>query len=249
MKILSLGWGVQSFTLAAMVALGKLEPVDYAVHADTSYESSLTGAFAEKWTGWLEDHGVKVITLRQDNPIVVGNNGCMIPAYTEFGQSHRQCTKAWKVMPVRRFLSSELKANGLTKKPESVEMWIGISLDEFCRARTSDVKYIKQRYPLLELGMTRNDCKKFLLDNGLEVPTKSSCIFCPFHSKKDWQFIKSIETDFQKAVEVDRLIRNVPNRPTLWVHNSLTPLENVDLRTPEEQGQMHLSESCSECWL
>jgi hypothetical protein len=27
MKILSLGWGVQSFTLAAMVALGELPPI------------------------------------------------------------------------------------------------------------------------------------------------------------------------------------------------------------------------------
>ena len=33
MKIISLGWGVQSFTLAAMVALGELEPVDFAIHA------------------------------------------------------------------------------------------------------------------------------------------------------------------------------------------------------------------------
>ena len=31
MKVISLGWGVQSFTLAAMVALGELEPVDYAI--------------------------------------------------------------------------------------------------------------------------------------------------------------------------------------------------------------------------
>ena len=50
MKVISLGWGVQSFTLAAMVALGELEPVDYAIHADTTHESILTYRFAEKWT-------------------------------------------------------------------------------------------------------------------------------------------------------------------------------------------------------
>ena len=32
MKVISLGWGVQSFTLAAMVALKELPPVDYAVY-------------------------------------------------------------------------------------------------------------------------------------------------------------------------------------------------------------------------
>jgi hypothetical protein len=38
MRVLSLGWGVQSFTLAAMSALGDLPLLDYAVHADTGYE-------------------------------------------------------------------------------------------------------------------------------------------------------------------------------------------------------------------
>ena len=34
-RILSMGWGVQTWALAAMVALGDLPPVDYVVHADT----------------------------------------------------------------------------------------------------------------------------------------------------------------------------------------------------------------------
>ena len=34
LKILSLGWGVQSWTLAAMAALGEIPMPDYAVHAD-----------------------------------------------------------------------------------------------------------------------------------------------------------------------------------------------------------------------
>ena len=54
MKILSLGWGVQSFTLAAMAALGEIEPVDFAIHADTRHEFSGTYEFAKTWTPWLE---------------------------------------------------------------------------------------------------------------------------------------------------------------------------------------------------
>ena len=37
LKILSLGWGVQSWTLAAMAALGEIPMPDYAVHADTTH--------------------------------------------------------------------------------------------------------------------------------------------------------------------------------------------------------------------
>ena len=32
MRVISLGWGVQSFTLAAMAALGDIPPVDAAIH-------------------------------------------------------------------------------------------------------------------------------------------------------------------------------------------------------------------------
>lgn len=50
MIAISLGWGVQSFTLAAMSALGELPAVDVAIHADTTHEASGTYAFAARWT-------------------------------------------------------------------------------------------------------------------------------------------------------------------------------------------------------
>ena len=64
---LSLGWGVQSFTLAAMAALGELQGLDVAVHADTTHEGARTYEFAERWTPWLGEHGVTVVTVRSDN--------------------------------------------------------------------------------------------------------------------------------------------------------------------------------------
>ena len=47
-KAISLGWGVQSFTMAAMVALEELEPIDFAIHADTTHERVGTYQFAER---------------------------------------------------------------------------------------------------------------------------------------------------------------------------------------------------------
>ena len=53
MKILSLGWGVQSFTLAAMSALGEIEHLDFAIHADTLHERQKTYEFAKLMKDWL----------------------------------------------------------------------------------------------------------------------------------------------------------------------------------------------------
>jgi hypothetical protein len=88
MKVISLGWGVQSFTLAAMVALSELDPVDAAIHADTTHERSATYEFAKRWTPWLEERGVKVVTVQ--NPtggffeVVKKIGQTHIPAYTKF---------------------------------------------------------------------------------------------------------------------------------------------------------------------
>ena len=81
MRILSLGWGVQSFTLAAMAALGEIEPVDAAIHADTTHERSGTYKFAKAWTPWLEERGVKVATVEANSTEQVWQ-GKMIPAFT-----------------------------------------------------------------------------------------------------------------------------------------------------------------------
>ena len=63
-RYLSLGWGVQSFTLAAMMALEALTRVDIVIHADTAHESELTYRFAQKWTPWLGEHGITVVTVQ-----------------------------------------------------------------------------------------------------------------------------------------------------------------------------------------
>lgn len=251
MKVLSLGWGVQSFTIAAMVALGELEPIDTAIHADTTHESKLTYEFAKRWTGWLEEHGVKIITVsppeeRSDPCYHVNTHSLFLPAFTyngkTNGQLRRQCTSEWKVLPMRRWMSKNInkKTQGIIKQ------WLGISLDEFQRMRDSDVKYITNRYPLIERKMTRKDCVIWLMEHDLEVPPKSACTFCPYHNTAEWRRIKNTPEDWKEAVSVDMAIRKARPPYDLFVHPSRKPLEEVDFRTMEEKGQLSLWDSeCS----
>lgn len=50
LTVASLGWGVQSWVLVAMSALGELPKVDFAIHSDTTWERSATYDFAQQWT-------------------------------------------------------------------------------------------------------------------------------------------------------------------------------------------------------
>lgn len=239
MKALSLGWGVQSFTLAAMSALGELERVDVAIHADTVHERQATYEFAEKWTPWLEEHGVRVEIIRAKSTPVVNNwGGLMIPAYTITdkgnGQFSRQCTENWKRAPLRRWLQAN--RNGMP-----VELWLGISMDEFIRMKDSDRKYITNRFPLIEKNMTRKNCEAWLLEHELEIPVKSSCVFCPYHRMKGWQDMShNDDGDWDDAVRIDEMIRKSKPPWDVFVHASRKPLAEVDLRTPQEKGQLEL---------
>lgn len=255
MRVISLGWGVQSFTLAAMVALGELEPIDAAIHSDTGYESQLTYEFAERWTPWLEDHGVKVVTVHATDGTLretfseskTGGLFLCIPAFikNQDGTSSitaRQCTTKWKIVPMRRW--EQKNRNG-----QPIEQWIGISLDEVERMRLSDVKYITHRWPLIEKRMTRLACINWLEKNGLEVPPKSACVFCPFHNIASWRRTKAVPKDWARAIELDEFIRFYNPPFEHYLTNRLVPLAELDLSTPEENGQMNFFDCSGTCWL
>jgi hypothetical protein len=289
LRIISLGWGVQSFALAAMSALGELPPVDAAIHADTTHERSETYAFAKRWTPWLEARGVQVVTVsdRKAASALFGKSGqTHLPAFTlktgmvqegdwiwaengeEFwepsgrivqkmkqGQLRRSCTQRWKIAPQRRWISAELKRRELPKSPGSVDQWFGITKDEWSRMRDSDVRYVRNVYPFMDLDppMTRHDVMRWLQDNGLEIPVKSACVFCPYHNLAAWREIKTGSNgDWSKAVEVDTLIRHKRPGYQCFVHPACIPLDQVDLRNEQDHGQLELwpEEECTgNCFL
>lgn len=245
MIAISLGWGVQSWTLAALSALGELPRVDVAIHADTTHERSSTYAFAAEWTPWLEQRGVRVVTVQDTRPLpVMDGTWTPLPAYTRAngsdGAIRRQCTNHWKIVPIRRYLQAH-------RAGQPVELWMGISTDEWTRAKDADVKYITHRYPLLELGMSRADCLRWLEAHALPSPGKSSCTFCPFQAMRSWRDLKrGGGPDWAEAVAVDAAIRDVRPPGQLFVHPARVPLPDA-VTIPEDygmsQGEFNLADA------
>jgi hypothetical protein len=246
LRVLSLGWGVQSWALAAMAALGEIEPVDFAIHSDTTHEASGTYTHAEKWTPWLEERGVKVVTVRPKSAGLVDRfGGVMIPAYTTSadgtaGQIRRQCTNHWKIGPIRRYLRTVLPAH---PRAGAVNLLTGISWDEALRMKDSNVQYIQHDYPLVEKRIRRSDCILWLERNGLEVPPKSSCVFCPYHNANAWKELKRHGgSDWENAVIADAEVRGSRGKGIgmeLFVHPYRQPLAEA-VSIPEDVGAKQL---------
>jgi len=254
LTVLSLGAGVQSSTLLLMACKGEIEKPDVALFADTGWESKATYKHLAWLKGEAERHGVPVIVVQERNirddslnAAELNKGFYFMPLHMDKGGLHligkRQCTDNYKLRPIFHKIRELLGVSRRARiKEDAVEMWVGISLDEAQRMSLSPSKWIGKRYPLVERMMTRNDCILWLHQNysGLSVP-KSSCIGCPYHDRQCWQDVFANKEEWEDAILVDETIRHgskTVSAYTQYLHWSYKPLREVDLRTPEDKGQL-----------
>jgi hypothetical protein len=110
------------------------------------------------------------------------------------------------------------------------------------RAKDSDVRYLRNIFPLLDLRMTRDDCLTYLSDKGFGDTVKSACVGCPYSGNSRLRWLRDTEPDaWADLVEFDKAIRHgspraiaegKPLRGKFFVHRSLKPLHQVDLDPP-----------------
>lgn len=253
-RVLHLGAGVQSTTVALMSAERVLPRLDAAIFADTGNEPRavyrhLHWLEAQLWEAGIPVYRVEAepgVTLRDAVFDVTRTSQTGIPAYVknagtdQEGKLWRKCTRDFKIGPLVK------KRKELAPAGRPIEVWFGISLDEVGRMRTAD-KGVTFRYPLVfDIRMTRWDCHRWLAKRHLQAP-RSACTYCPMHDNDEWRWLRDNDPEgWAEAVEVDaqlrdpawRAARNVTGEP--FLHRSLLPLAEVDLSTPEDHGQTTL---------
>jgi hypothetical protein len=250
MRILSLGAGVQSSTLALMMARGEIEAPHAAIFADTQAEPQHVYA----WLDWLEKllpfpvfrvtHGSLERDILQSvndpkrrrvgqAPFFVSSSN------SDGGMLWRQCTGDYKLNPLRRKAKELMRTHGLKR----VTMLIGISTDEALRMKPSRVKYIINEFPLIDNNISRQDCLNWMGAHGYPEPQKSACYFCPYTHDSRWREMRvSDSPEWQKAIAFDKAIRSgLPGvKGQTYLHRSMQPLGEVDFRNAVDMGQLDL---------
>lgn len=239
LRILSLGAGVQSSTLALMVAKGELPPVDHAIFADTQWEPRAVYDYLA-WLTPLLPFPVHVVSIGSIRDAIVsrrntsGGRYAAIPWFTvnpdgTHGMGRRQCTSEYKLKPIMHKVR-ELLAKGRRDRiaAGAVEQWIGISTDEATRMKDAKQRYMINRWPLIEKNMSRADCLGWLQDHKFPLPPKSACIGCPFHSQAAWQRMQiEAPEDFADACAMDAQLRQGDARGMRgveYMHSARVPL-------------------------
>lgn len=250
LNVLSLGAGVQSSTLLEMSLLGELPRYDLVLFADTGNEPRAVYNHVQylQSKALAEDIDFRIVskgTRIQDDahsgkfysmPLWIKHNG-------KISAMRRQCTREYKITPTDSEILdylllcgwAKVNTRGLRRVQPGirVHVHIGISTDEMHRVSASETRWKIKRYPLIEMGVDRVTCIKWLKSHSVNVPPKSSCVVCPYHEDDYWLSLDPDE--FKEACEFDDYIRTPEFKRhskivgDAYLHRSGTPLREVVL--------------------
>lgn len=261
LRVISLGAGVQSTTLALMAAHGEVGPMpDCAIFADTGWEPTPVYEHLD----WLSsgnvlpfpvhrvrrqgaDLGTIALEIAEGKRPLRGN--LLPPLYTSnpTGMLPKQCSKEFKTRVIARTIRDLIgMAPRQRVKDVVVEQWMGISSDEISRMKEAEQAWIRNRWPLIERRMRREHCIRWLRAHDYPIPPKSACIFCPFTDNERWKDVLRHPVDGPKVLAFDKAMRGVVPKGEAFLHRQFKPLDAVDLSTSAERGQFEFG-FLSEC--
>lgn len=204
-RILSFGGGVDSSAILLHHIKVESLDIDHVVFADTGAEFEATYTNVNYFKSLCVELGLPFHIVRHGKETIT--EWCLrlgiIPLMA--GGSHI-CSKKFKGDVIQAWAANQ----GIDNPTYliGIEANEGSRIKRFTKPKGDNASY---EYPLIEMGMTREDCNNFLLSHGLDV-RKSSCMFCPFMSQdeilealqdsKSAKVIRAIEDTFKRTSSV-----------------------------------------------
>ncbi len=234
-QVWNCGGGVQSVTIAALMVAGKLPKPDIALMVDTGRERASTWEYLYTWViPALAKAGIELEIIRSSDWTSVDpyknpeDPLPLIPAFYENPNGTQRlvpgkrrlisrCSTEWKKNVVERWLIEYRKVKAVTQS-------FGFTTDETNRLpwmKRQENEIFQFKYPLIELGMSRDDCFPAIKELGWPKPKKSRCWMCPHLEPEDWkEVLNSVDRD--KAIEFERQIQQ--KDPNLFLTDRFRPL-------------------------
>lgn len=247
-RAVSYGGGVQSTALLVLAAQGKIDFKTFLfsnVGDDSEHPATIeyVNGVAKPYAA---EHGIELVELHRvmrdgtsetlwQRITKEDSRSLDIPVRMSNGSpGNRRCTTDFKI----KVIGKEIKRRGGTKENPAL-LALGISTDEIERAKPGiDQRdpYQERTYPLLDLGMDRDACKRTIAAAGIPVPPKSSCFFCPFHDSRAWRELRDETPElFEKAVTLENTLnarRDKLGKDHVYLTRHAVPLDRAIHEVP-----------------
>ena len=133
-------------------------------------------------------------------------------------RQQRWCTAEFKIIPLYNYF----------KRPCVV--YIGFDYGEKNRAKMSYEDNIENIFPLIDAKIDREKCKEIILNQGLSLPRKSGCFYCPFQRINQFIRLRDDHPDLwciTKKIENDFLARRAEKGKSPYYLKSDMPLDRL----------------------
>lgn len=228
MNICSFGGGVQSTAMAVLAVQDNIN-IDAFVFCDTGFEQSIVFEFLEKYTlPMLEEAGIPFYIAKAEHYAGKYFANMDLPPFFNFdneevGRQPAFCSSNWKRDIFKRFCNDKFKL-------KAYNVLMGFSTDEIKRAaRIKLSKKWNYVFPLLDLGLNRNECVKLVHETFNTDPPRSSCYFCPNHTREEWRHVMA-SNDSEKTIEFDNGLREIGR----FLTHDCQPIQDVDFSDSNE---------------
>lgn len=275
LRVLNWGLGQDSTTIALLAAHGSIPPFDAIIWADTQQEPAEVYATLAWVLPLLKtpvyrvtagDLGADILRIATatrvgaphrtasspNAPFFVRNAPNLdYPTADSGGTLWRRCTVQYKIAPIRRKIRELLGVGRRGPIPAHswIEQAIGFPLDEVGRTFCSDVHWIVNTFPLIDLRMRKRDCARWLTEHGYPIPPKSSCRFCPYHSDAYWRRMRDTQPEeWARTVAFEQTLQagKIPGvRGTPYLHKSMVPLPCAPIDVPDADQEELFCFACN----
>ncbi len=242
LRVLVLGGGTPSTSLLLLSLAEQLPRLDAVVFPDTGFERRAVTEHLARLARVAGSAGVAFYrvgagSLRDDALDPASHDWAGLPLLVADGDGRAQrlparCATRYRAAPVAR----KVRALWRTAGRPQVELWLGLAREDAPRGPRADTGPVRYRFPLIERGLARSDCQRWLAAHGWAAPI-SGCVGCPLQADLRWAELRDTTPDqWAEAIDFDHAIRkghprtgSPPLNREAFVHRSLVPLDQLEL--------------------
>ncbi len=214
MNLVSYGGGTNSSAMLIGMYRNNI-PVDLILFADTGAEMPETYEYINIMNKWLLEHDMPTITVveyhtKDGNRMTLEQECLKDKSLPSIVYGYKKCSLKHKITAQDKYCNHHEPFVNIVKQGEKINKYIGYDAGEERRRQNAlvydivDKKY-KKHYPLIDLwDWYREDCERVILEEGLPLPGKSSCFYCPSMKKHEIKALRKNHPDlFDRAVAME----------------------------------------------
>ena len=204
MNLIALGLGLNSIAMIIEM-YNRGMPIDIILFANTGAEKPHTIAYKNILESWLSVRRLPMITSVKSSGKSLEQDCLDRNALPSIAYGFKSCSQRWKLQPQNKYMNNLPEAKEAWAKGEKINKYIGYDVGESHRVKDYDDEKYNVLYPLVDWGIDRDGCKDIIKAEGLCLPGKSACYFCPSSSVAE---IKELKVQYpelaQRAIAMEK---------------------------------------------